>query len=411
MTAKTRRWAAAAAFAALMVTGASMALAQGDEPQYPAPGGSTFATGMDGWKADDDSGCTTGGLSGLPVCSVANERVDAHQGSLQTTFTSLVNGAGAADGVGGFASGTFAVPSDAQIGAARLTLDRLLSSDAPLVDGGPVADLAVDLVDVTDPAAEQHSVLLDRSLDETDTQWTGETIALPDGTVRAGRTYRLETRSRLSSEQAQALQGSVSVAFDNVGITTTPPPADGRTGAAGQDGAAGATGAPGPAGPAASPTAVPTPTTAPSTTAAATVPSRTPASRPKVNSSEARRLLRVDRLVQVRLTGPFAGQARVRVFCRRRVGARCEGTLKLRTVHRVNTALKKGRRRMRKVTLGTGSYQMPRGRIGYAKVILTAVGQRLLVARGPFAVDALVTVLDQNGRQQILRKRFRATVR
>jgi hypothetical protein len=115
--------------------------------------------------------------------------------------------------------------------------------------------------------------------------------------------------------------------------------------------------------------------------------------------------------VRVQLTGPFAGQLRVRVFCRHRVDARCEGTLKIRTVHRINTSLRRGRTRLRKVTLGTGSYQMPRGRIGYAKVMLTSVGQRLLVARGPITVDALVTVLDQNGRQQTLRKRFRMTLR
>src|SRR4051812_21891429 len=414
MTARSRTYRAAlvaAALGASLVAGADAATA----PQYPTAGGSTFATGLDGWKPADAAGCVVLGLSGDPFCSGTNEGVDDHQGSLQTTFTSPANAANAADGTGGFASPSFSVPADALIGRATLTLDRRLTSDGPVLDGAPVADLAVDLVDATDPQSEQRTTVLDRSLDSTDTAWTGEDVALPDGTVLAGHTYRLETRARLSSEQAQALEGSVAVGIDDVGLTTAPPPADGKDGATGATGATGETGATGSAGAQGTTGA----TGSQGATGAQGVPGpagpvqvvAAPSSaEPKINSAAARALLRVDRLVKAFTTGPFADQIRVRVFCKRKVATRCEGTLKVRTVGRINTALLGGRR-LRKVTLGTGTYQLPRGRVGYAKVMLTPLGRRLLLARGPFRVDALVTVLDQDGRQQVLRKRFRASIR
>jgi len=420
MTARSRRYRVALVAAALSVAGASLAAADGTAPQYPTAGGSTFATGLDGWKPAENAGCVVLGLPGDPFCSVTNERVDDHQGSLQTTFTSLADAAQAADGTGGFASPDFSVPADANIGRATLTLDRRLTSDGPLLDGAPVADLAVDLVDTTDPQAVRRTTLLDRSFDSTDTAWTGEDVALPDGTVLAGHTYHFETRAQLTSEQAQALEGSVAVAFDDVGLTTAPPPADGQDGATGAVGPAGDVGATGQTG-----TSGQTGQTGQSgqtgetgSTGAPGVPGpagpvqvvAAPSSEPKINSAAARALLRVDRLVKAFTTGPFADQLRVRVFCKRKVATRCEGTLKVRTVGRINTALLGGRR-LRKVTLGTGTYQMPRGRVGYAKVMLTPLGRALLLARGPFRVNALVTVLDQDGRQQVLRKRFRASIR
>ena len=60
----------------------------------------------------------------------------------------------------------------------------------------------------------------------------------------------------------------------------------------------------------------------------------------------------------------------------------------------------------RKATFGSGAYQLDRGRIGYAKALLTPAYKRLLVKKR-VKVDAIVTVLDEFGRQQTLRKRFR----
>jgi hypothetical protein len=110
--------------------------------------------------------------------------------------------------------------------------------------------------------------------------------------------------------------------------------------------------------------------------------------------------------VRVYAKGPFAGQARVRVLCKRGAAARCEGTVKVRTVRRINERLRGGTR-LRRVTLGTGTYQLPRGRVGYAKVVLSPRALALVRRRGPFAVHALVTVLDERGRQQTLRRTFR----
>jgi len=217
---KTRAAMLAAVLACAGIGGVALAGAD-DGPQYPTAGGSTFATGLDGWKAKDNT-CQEAGLP-LPFCSVTNERVDDHQGALRTTFTSLANASEVADGTGGFTSPTFAIPGDASIGSVGLTLSRQLASDAPLVDGAPVADFSVDIVDVTDPAAQTRTRVLDTKLDANDTAWATQSVVVPGGAVAAGRSYQLDVTSRLSSEQAQALQGSVSVLLDDVGVTVVAP--------------------------------------------------------------------------------------------------------------------------------------------------------------------------------------------
>jgi hypothetical protein len=392
--------------------GAQTARAQDLVPQYPVPGGETFSAGLDDWTPDADAGCTVLGALSDPLCSITNERVADHDGSLRTTFTSTANAFGAADGTGGFTSPQFTVPGDDQIGPATLTLDRILTSDAPLIDSGPAATLKIELIDETVPNSETRTQIAGIDLGATDADWARQLVSLGAGSVQAGHTYRIKTTAQLTSEQAQALQGDVAVGLDTIGIRTDPPPADGlqgppgttgtsgttgETGASGSTGTTGSTGSTGAIGAQGPPGAV---IVAPSA-----------GKQPKINSAAARRLLRVDRLARGTTKGPFAGQLRVRVFCKPAVQTRCEGTLKIRTPGRINTALLKGRKRLRKVTLGTGSYQLPRRRIGWPKVMLTPVAQRLLLARGPFRVDALITVLDQDGRQQVLRRTFRASMR
>src|SRR3954469_15287262 len=186
MTARSRMLGVAVGMAALATAGTGLAMAD-DGPQYPAPGGSTFAQGLDGWSADSDAGCDILGLGVPGLCAVSNERADEHDGSLQTTFTSLVNALGAADATGGFSSPQFTVPADAQVGGAALTLERRLSSDAPLLDSGAAAHLAVDLVD---SATGQRTRLLDRDLTADDTNWTADVVSLPAGALVAGHAYR-----------------------------------------------------------------------------------------------------------------------------------------------------------------------------------------------------------------------------
>jgi len=404
-----------AALAGAGVGGVSLARAQDEvAPQYPVPGGSTFTTDIEGWAAAEDSACSVLGVIDAPLCGVTNERSDDHDGSLVTTFTALVNALGVADATGGFSSPAFTVPADQQVGQATIGVERALSSDAPLLDSGAVATLAVDLVDTTDPAAESRTQVLETNLDAADEGWAAERVTLPTGTVVPGHTYRLDTRSHLTTEQVQALQGTVSVAVDDVGLTVLEPPKDGATGVPGAQGETGTQGTQGETGSQGTQGETGTQGSQ-GTQGAPGVPGQTTVivkstSPVKTNSAAARRLLRVDRLLRAFTTGPFADQMRVRVFCKRAVTARCDGTVKIRTVGRINTALLGGRR-LRKVTLGTGSYQLPRGRVGYAKVMLTPLGRRLLLARGPFRVDALLTVLDQDGRQQRLRKTFRASMR
>ena len=177
----------------------------------------------------------------------------------------------------------------------------------------------------------------------------------------------------------------------------TTPPVEGPAGTAGAQGQSGADGAQGTSGSAGSQglSGPPGPAGASSGVEAS------------VNSDAARRLLQVDRIAPLDRKGPFAGQLRVRVACKRGAVRRCEGTVKVRTLQKVNTAFKKGRRVMKRVTLGTGSYRLNRGQIGYGKALATPLAANIVALRGPVKVEVLVTVLDEKGGQQTLRSVFK----
>src|SRR4051794_24824358 len=245
MTASMRMRCAALAALAAASLGAPAALAQDLAPQYPVPGGETFAAGLDQWTPDADAGCTVLGALSDPLCSISNDHVADHDGSLRTTFTAAANAFGAADGTGGFTSPQFTVPADAEIGPATLSLDRVLTSDAPLIDSGPAARLTIDLLDQTDPQNETRMQIAGIDLGALDAQWARQLVSLGEGSVQPGHVYRIKTTAQLTSEQAQALQGDVAVGLDNIGVRTDPPPADGLQGPPGDAGAIGATGATG----------------------------------------------------------------------------------------------------------------------------------------------------------------------
>ncbi len=102
---------------------------------------------------------------------------------------------------------------------------------------------------------------------------------------------------------------------------------------------------------------------------------------------------------------------RTRILCKRGADKRCEGTIKIRTANRINTAFLPGRRLLRKVTLGTASYRLNVRQVGYAKVFATPLANKYITRRRPLKVDVFVTVLDEERRQQTLRRRFTLRVR
>jgi hypothetical protein len=366
-----------------------------------------FGADLQGWEALDAS-CSLLGLTDVPApfCAVGSSWDGAEKAAI-TTFTPLANAGGALVGESTLRSPSFAVPADADVGSATLEVDRKAAVDA-LVDAGGTARWTVSLLDESAGEGARPVELLTDDLSANDDVWVTRSVRLDGDQLSPGHSYRIVTRSTFTTQTAQALMGTTSVALDNVLLTALPPVVgpkgeDGAGGANGANGASGGPGsdglpgigvpgAPGMPGPAAAPAEV-------RTVAASGTPAR-------VNSPEARRLLRIDRLAVVRFKGPFANQLRLRVLCRTTVLSRCEGTVKIRSVRRINAALGKGRKRMKRVTLGTGSYQLARRQLGYAKVFLTPVNRRLVAKRSPIAVTVQVTVLDQKGNQQRLQRTF-----
>jgi hypothetical protein len=427
-----------AALTALVVTTAgSVAIAAGDaSPQtIPDADGWAFTTDLEGWT-DGGASCTI--LNAFPdpfeglICATTNERAD--EGFLRTKFETLANGNGAVEGEGTFVGPAFsvAVPAGTSIASATLEYDRKLEVDQLIAEKGARARTDVLLVDEN---GGTETLLNREDLSLVDSAaFVRRTANLGATAVKNGGSYHLKIRTGLTSEDGQIILGTVAAAYDNIKLTVEPtvPGADGATGptgptgpagpvgdtgqagaqgqtgangaqgdtgaagaqgdtgaagaqgAQGESGAAGAQGAQGPAG-----------------------TSGKPGTEASINSDAARRLLTISRLQAFLTRGPFSGQLRTRVFCRRGAEKRCEGVVKIRTLNKVNTAFMPGRRVMKRVTLGTGAYRLNIGQVGYAKVFTTSLARKIIAKRGPLKVEVLFTALDEDGGQQTLRRVFK----
>lgn len=313
-------------------------------------------------------------------------------------------------------------------------------------------------------------LLRDNSDAENDTttgdqeDWIRKSVSIGTDMITPGNSYRLKFTTFLTTEDAQVvLEDDIGVGYDNIRLALTEPitgptgptgPAgptgptgadgptgptgvtgptgpDGATGPTGPTGEGGATGPTGPAGtdgtdgtdgqdgaqgpagekgdtgatgspgPAGSPGPV-----GPAGPTGAAGPAGQRGGEASVNSPEARRLLTINRLQPFITRGPFSNQLRTRVFCRNGAEKRCEGVVKIRTLNKVNTAFKPGRRVMKRVTLGTGAYRLNIRQVGYAKVFTTSLGRKIINARSPLKVEVQFTALDEEGRQQTLRRVF-----
>ncbi|HYF27467.1 MAG TPA: hypothetical protein VD931_17105 [Baekduia sp.] len=127
-----------------------------------------------------------------------------------------------------------------------------------------------------------------------------------------------------------------------------------------------------------------------------------------LRDGDERALLRIRQsLVQVGLKGRRAGQLRFRIFCRERTGRTCAGTVKIRTIGKINPSSRAGvRKAARRVTFATFEYQLAQGKAGVAITQMTPEKIDLLrLRRGvgrSIGVTISVQVSDSAGNRQTI---------
>jgi hypothetical protein len=160
---------------------------------------------------------------------------------------------------------------------------------------------------------------------------------------------------------------------------------DGAAGTPGDAGAPGATGVQGPSGPA-GPQGV----------------TKAPITNINVLSGEERGLLNIrTSLVRVGTKGRRTGIVRLRIFCKKKTGRTCAGTIKLRTINRIDPGTIHPRAH-RRVTFLTFEYQLQEGRTGYAIGRFTREKLDLIKKIKSVAITIRVQVTDAEGNRQTI---------
>jgi hypothetical protein len=168
--------------------------------------------------------------------------------------------------------------------------------------------------------------------------------------------------------------------------------AAGAAGAVGPAGAAGAPGAAGAAGPA-GPIGPPGPVTAASHVATTVI----------VNNGSNKALLRISTSnVQAGTQGRRKGQVRLTIFCKSITGQDCAGTVKLRTIDKINPSSLGRHLTPTRVTFITFAYQLAKGKLGVAIGQLSPEKLALITQRKSVAVDIDVQVTDAGGNRQVI---------
>ena len=167
----------------------------------------------------------------------------------------------------------------------------------------------------------------------------------------------------------------------------------GAVGAGGPTGAAGATGPAGTKGTTGAPGAT-GPTGASSTGGGRTI---------IIQNGSNKGLIKIRSTnVTVVTAGRLRGQLRLPIFCRSATGRACAGTVKVRTLAKINPATRPPNRAKRRVTLTTFEYQLAQGRSGFAFGTLRDDKLDLLKRTGPIAVSISIQVTDSRGNRQIV---------
>ncbi len=126
-----------------------------------------------------------------------------------------------------------------------------------------------------------------------------------------------------------------------------------------------------------------------------------------LRDGDERALLRIRQsLVQVGLKGKRAGQLRFRIFCRALTGRTCAGTVKIRTIGKINPSTRGRKAAKRRVTFATFEYQLAQGKAGVAIAQMTPEKVDLLrLRRGlgkSIGVQISVQVTDAGGNRQTI---------
>jgi hypothetical protein len=393
MFVRIRHATMALVFASLLAAAPAMAA----DAQFPDEDGWTFDADTESF-ADAGAGCAL--LNTIPdptgfLCAVTNERNadDGYpKGSLETYLDTTANAGGVFAGQGVWKSPKFAVAADQKVGGVTAFVDRKAYVDPALLESGAAIRSDVVLVDET-AEPDQRTLLIRDELGTNDIEfWVRRTREISTESIVPGHEYHLELISNISTTVASLILDRVGVGYDNVRLRVSEKQGTpGEPGGPGQSGAPGAAGPQGSIGPAGPP-------------GGAGTAQRLDGSDGVVNSDAARRLLQIRSLKTLKLKGGYANQFRVRIFCKKAVAERCEGTVKLRSVKAFKTRIK-GKKVKRKITFGAGAYQLQKGKIGYAKALLTPAYKKVLLNK-KVKVDAILTVLDETGHQQTLAKRF-----
>lgn len=195
---------------------------------YPAAGGSTFGSGLEGWKVTN-SNCT---VAGLPLACTAENGYDASQGnpngSLQAKTSYLLNALALFKGEASFESPEFTADAS---GAGAVSVQRSFA-DSDLVKLNPQLEYTVSLVDKTAAAST-------KAITDTVTAESGFVTKQGTAPVVAGHTYALVIAAATSTGTAElGVTGSATALFDNVSLTT----GGSGSGGAGNGGGAGSGG-------------------------------------------------------------------------------------------------------------------------------------------------------------------------
>ncbi|WP_205698548.1 hypothetical protein [Conexibacter sp. SYSU D00693] len=125
-----------------------------------------------------------------------------------------------------------------------------------------------------------------------------------------------------------------------------------------------------------------------------------------LRNGDTRALLQIrNSLVQVGLKGKRAGQLRFKIFCRKQTGRTCAGTVKIRTIGKINPSIR-GKKKARRVTFSTFEYQLAQGKSGVAITTLQPEKVELLRKRRgigkSIGVTISVQVTDSGGNRQTI---------
>ena len=400
--------------AALVVGGSAVAVAAAPQSStYPQAGGNAFTADAEGWTASNET-CTLLGQDGSPLDPLWSVLCDTSSGadseSIYTRFTSLANAARSFEASGTWTSPEFTLDPSTDIGTAALSYSRQATFDSLLPDRGALVRVDAFLLEKNGDAFDRTLVLREEIRSPDTSGFVTRTQAFDPSGLEKGGTYKLEFVAYLTADQGQLIENTNEIRYDNVKLTVTEPiegPAgqDGATGATGETGAQGEQGLQGTAGPQGAAGAQGT--AGPQGPAG---PAGTPGADGEPNSLAARRLLRIERLEPYQARGSFARQLRTRIRCNREVLVRCEGSYKIRTLKPINTRLLGGVR-MKRVTLGTGAWQLQRVSRGYAKLTVSRRNHLYALRRSPLPVTVTMTVLDEDGVQQTLQRTLRLRVK